>query len=154
MLDPLQTLPGQRVHSKDLMSQRRRALRKQKPNVVTARQRKEIEAVGLSPEKTPQPNVETLLVASYGSSNDGMDHKGRAHALAQVFDSFETQHGPTPVLKRSTASPRSFNVVERRGFTRTARPKRRDVMSGGTGRAFERYAEGVIGFRANAYGVG
>jgi hypothetical protein len=97
-LDALQSFPGQRVHTKDVISPRRPALRKQKSNVVAARQRKEIEAVGLPPEKTPQPNVETLLVAFYGSSNDGMDHKGRAHALAKIFDCVETQHGSTPAL--------------------------------------------------------
>jgi hypothetical protein len=44
-------------------------------------------------QKTAQADVEALLVALQGSTDGGMNDKGDALALADLFDAFEIQHG-------------------------------------------------------------
>jgi hypothetical protein len=64
-----------------------------KADVAAIVKRQEKDPVGLSLQKTAQSNVEALLIALHGSTNGGMNHKGDALALTNLFDAFETQHG-------------------------------------------------------------
>jgi hypothetical protein len=64
-----------------------------KTDIAAVVERKEKDPVSLSLQEAAQADIEALLVARHGSTNGGMNDKGDALALADLFDTLETQHG-------------------------------------------------------------
>jgi hypothetical protein len=69
------------------------ALGEGKTHIAAIPKRQEQNPVCLSFQKAAQTDIEALLVAPYGPTNGGMNDKGDALALADLFDTLETQHG-------------------------------------------------------------
>jgi hypothetical protein len=64
-----------------------------KTDIATIVERQKKDPICFPLQKTAQADVEALLVALQGSTDGGMNDKGDALALADLFDAFETQHG-------------------------------------------------------------
>jgi hypothetical protein len=69
------------------------ALGERKTHIAAILKRQEKDPVGLPLQEAAQADIEALLVGPYGPTNGGMNHKGDALAIADLFDTFETQHG-------------------------------------------------------------
>jgi hypothetical protein len=69
------------------------ALGECKTHIAAILQRQEKDTVGLALQEAAQTNIEAFFVPFDGSTNSGMNDKGDALALADLFDTLETQHG-------------------------------------------------------------
>jgi hypothetical protein len=69
------------------------ALGERKTHIAAILKRQEKDPVGLPRQKAAQADIEALLVTLYGSTDGRVNDKGDAPALADLFDTFETQHG-------------------------------------------------------------
>ena len=68
-------------------------MRECKPDIAAILEREENDPVGLPLQEAAQTDIEALLIVPDGAPDGGVNDKGDALALADLFDAFETQHG-------------------------------------------------------------
>jgi hypothetical protein len=92
-LDPLQPFWGHWVNSKDRVPSGGVTLGERKTDIAAIVKRQEKDPIGLPLQEAAQTDIEAFLVSLDSPPDGGMNDKGDALALANLFYAFETQHG-------------------------------------------------------------